>query len=195
MRLVNAAPAGLLVLLLAACGGSTGGAASQPVDAPAETADAVATIAAEPAPSTAAGGGTPGQGWATKPCDLLAQADVEMATGAAAMTPAPLTMDATSGLCGYRAADNSAEVVVTVWGGDPATAMSTTIGYLADQKTEGVERVGDLGADAVFSSTDGTIFVSKDGSAVQIAVRIPDADPAAIKAIALDLGRQVASRL
>ena len=193
MRLMHAAPVGLLVLLLAACGGSAGGAATEPADVP--TGAAAATSAAEPAPTTAAGGGTAGEGWATKPCELLAQAEVEQATGATAMTPAPVPMDATSGLCGYRAAEDNAEVVVTVWGGDQATAMSTTIGYLADQGGEGIERVDDLGVDAVFSASDGTLFVSKNGTAVQLAIRIPDRDPAAIKAIALDLGRQVAGRL
>ena len=194
MRLAHVALVGLLVLLIAACGGSAGGASSDPASVPTEAPDA-ATSAAEPAPTVAAGGGTTGEGWATKPCELLAQADVEKAAGATAMTPSPIAMDATSGLCGYRAADNSAEVVVTVWGGDQATAMSTTIGYLADQGGEGIERVNDLGADAVFSASDGTIFVSKNGTAVQVAIRIPDRDPAAIKAIALDLGRQVAGRL
>ena len=195
MRLVHAAPAGLLVLLLAACGGSTGGAATQPADVPTEPAEVVATDAAEPPPSTAAGVGTAGQGWATKPCDLLAQADVEKAAGAAGMAPTPIPMDATSGLCGYRSADYSAEIVLSVWGGDQAVGMFTTLKTLLDQNAGGIEKVDGIGADAIFSAADGTLVVSKNGTAVQVAVRIPDRDPAAIKAIALDLGRQVAGRL
>jgi hypothetical protein len=197
VRLMHAGAVGLLVLVLAACGGGGGGATADPADAGSEPTEAAAPTVAEPVDSPAAGGGGGGSGeaWATKPCDLLAQADVENAAGGTGMTPTPVTMDATSGLCGYRAADDNAEVVVTVWGGDAATAMSTTIGYLADQNTEGIERIGDLGADAVFSATDGTIFVWKNDSAVQVAVRLPDRDPAAIKAIALDLGRQVAGKL
>lgn len=195
MRLVHAAPAGLLVLLLAACGGSAGSATTQPVDVPTEAPEAVATSAAEPVPTTAAGGGATGAGWATKPCELLAQADVEKAAGATAMTPTPIPMDASSGLCGFRSADFSAEIVLSVWSGDAATSMYTTLEMLLGANAGGIEKVDGLGADAIFSATDGTLVVSKNGTAVQVAVRIPARDPAAIKAIALDLGRQVAGRL
>ena len=38
-------------------------------------------------------------------------------------------------------------------------------------------------------------MVSKNGTVVQVAVRLPDNDAAGVKAIALDLGRQVIERL
>jgi hypothetical protein len=195
MRLIHAAPAGLLVLLLAACGGSTGGATAAPVDGAAETAEAAATDAADPVPTTAAGGGNIGGGWATKPCDLLTQTDVEQAAGAAGMAPTPIPMDATSGLCGYRSADYKSEIVLSVWGGDQAVSMFTTLNTLLAANADGIEGVDGLGGDAIYSAADGTLVVSKNGTAVQVAVRIQDRDPAAIKAIALDLGRQVADKL
>ena len=116
MRLVHVVPAVLLILLVAACGGSAGSATTRPVDAPTDGPGAVASSEGEPVPTTASGGGST---WATKPCELLAQADVEQATGVAGMTPTPVPMDATSGLCGYRAADSSAWASTARWASRP----------------------------------------------------------------------------
>jgi hypothetical protein len=184
----------VLVLALAGCGGSGGaGDSATSTDPAAEATDSAETAAVEPTEDTSGSSGG-GSGFGAKPCDLLAQQAVEAATGASGMTPTAVPTDAASGLCGYRAADG-AEVVLSVWEGDAGTAMWTTMDMIVSAGGVGIERIDGLGADAIWSSGDGTLVLAKNGTTVQVAVRLPDKSPDDVRPIADDLARQIAARL
>jgi hypothetical protein len=181
----------VLFLVLAGCGGGGGG--DDTADEPGAAATDVAAQTVDAGPTEDTGGAVSGFG--AKPCDLLSQADVEAAAGTSGMAPTSVPIDASSGLCGYQAADSSAEVVLSVWDGARGEGLYQTLDFLLTNGAADLSRVDNLGGDAIFSSTDGTLFVRKGGTAVQLAVRVPALDAAAIRDAAVELGRKVLDRL
>ncbi|MEW6224226.1 MAG: hypothetical protein AB1627_06325 [Chloroflexota bacterium] len=190
----------VLALVLAACGATAtdgGGDATDEPAAPTDAAPPTADAGGGASPDGSTGGGS-GSGFGTHPCDLLDQSAVEAATGGSGMAPTAVSVDATSGLCGYKSPSLADEVVLSVWEGDMATSMWMTMDMLVGQGAEGIERADGLGADAVYSASgpaNGELILNRNGTTVQVAVRLGERSPEEIKAIALELGRQIAGRL
>jgi hypothetical protein len=213
MRVLASGSLAILVVALAACSGGTTPdgagattAAAAPATEPAVSAPSMDTAPAEepsqpaggasiaPATPGAAGGGS-GDGFATRPCDLVSPADAEAAAGVGGLTSQVLQVDSTSGICSYRDAANQVEVYAGVWDREAATQQWTTMEYLVDAGTPDMERVNDLGGDAIFSTAGAVLLVHKGDTLVQLTVRNPALDEAATKAAVLALGRAVLAHM
>jgi hypothetical protein len=202
MRVHILGPIAVLAVALVACGGSgaapdaatTG--ASEPTQAPAAetaapTTDAIdATASTEGAPTTEPAGGGSG-GFASRPCDLVSQADAETAAGVGGLIQSVLQIDATSGICTYQDTAKGIEVYAGVWDRDAAEAQWAAMQYLVDAGTPDIEKVEGLGGDAIYSTSGSVLLVRKGDTLVQLTVRNPDLDEAANKAAVVALGRAV----
>ena len=207
MRVLTAAATAALVLVLAACGGGAAQTAGggDPTDPPAQASEAPNEPAAseppagepaasEPAATTAGGGGGGTGGYASRPCDLVTQAEAEGAAGVTGLTSQVLTVDASSGICSWRDASSQVEVYVGVWDGVAGQAQWDAMKYLVDSNADGMETVDSLG-DAIYSTQGDVLLVKKGDTMVQITVRSPElTDPAAVKAAVLAVGQAVVSK-
>ena len=189
-----------LVILLAACGSSAavspatltapGGGAGSGATSAAPAGSQAGGTTATAAASRAAGGGGSSTGLAAKPCSLLTEAEVEgILHGAMVATP-KTSPDGITGTCDYKSEASGNEVTVSVAEGDAAKAQF-----------DGFSSAGNLGSkvdgigDAAFY-TDGEISIWKGSRGTGISIDQSDAtDEAALKALAVALGKIAAGRL
>jgi hypothetical protein len=199
-----------MAALLVACGGAAAPAGPSGVPSATEPAATVATeptpageptpesepepTEGEPAGETPAQGGGNG-GFASRPCDVLSAEEAESAVGVSGLSPQTLTIDAMSAICSYRDAANQVEVYAGIWEREAAEAQWTTMEYLVDAGTDGIERVDGLGGDAILADAGTVLLVHDGGTVVQLTVRNPDFDEAATKAAVLEVGRAVLARI
>ncbi len=210
MRVLTTGSAAALMFILAACGGGAAGTAQPtddgaqatagPTDAGAPTdpgapTDGSPTESQGTAPEPTTGGGDGSGGFASHPCDLVSQADAEAAAAVTGLTSSELAVDPMSGICSWRDANGQVEVYAGVWVGDGGTGQWEAIKYLEENSTDVVEKVDGLGGDAMYSTQGDVLLVHKGDTLVQITVRSPGLDAAALKAAAFDVGKAVLARL
>jgi hypothetical protein len=201
----------LFVVVFAACGGAAAPTAGvdepQPAPATADTGTPSApapaaeselpstTKSAAPPASASTGSGSGNGGFASRPCDLVSQADAETAAGVGGLSSSVLTIDQTSGICSWRDAANQVEVYAGIWEMEAAEAQWSAMKYLADSGADDVERVDGLGGDAIYGTSGSVLLVYRNGTLAQLTIRSPGLDDATNKANLLELGKAVLAGL
>jgi hypothetical protein len=171
------------MLLVAACGGSTATNAPGATQAPGQPTAAPAT---QPPAATQSGGGS---GYSGNVCDLISTAEIESIMGVAGATSKETPISNGSGSCYWLDANGDPVIAIAVQVG---VSLSMVQDLLSKPDTVLIPGVGD---GAGFVPSRRSVFVVKNGTAVEIQAGGFDATADFRQAKGAEFAKVVAARL